>query len=60
MLLVDIAAVTSLSLAAIATRCLCCKLGFKGFGRATFVILLVPYAVVASAAAVNNLMLTFL
>ena len=58
--LVDIGAVTALSIAAIAARFLCFKFGFQGFGRAAFVVLLVPYAVVAFAAVVNNLVMTFL
>jgi len=58
--LVDMVAVIGLALVAVATRHLCLRFGFKGFGRAMFVILLVPYAVVAFAAVVNNLVLTFL
>jgi len=58
--LVDIGAVIVLSIAAITARILCFRVGFQGFGRAAFVVLLVPYAVVAFAAVVNNLVLTFL
>lgn len=58
--LVDIGAVIALSIAAITARFLCIKFGFEGFGRAAFVVLLVPYAVVAFAAVVSNLVLTFL
>ncbi len=58
--LVDMGAVIALSIAAITARFLCFKVGFGGFGRAAFVVLLLPYAVVAFAAVVNNLLLTFL
>lgn len=58
--LVDMAAVAGLSLAAITARGLCFKFGFTGFGRAAFVILLLPYAVMAIVAVINNLVLTFL
>lgn len=58
--LVDMGAVIALSIAATTARFLCFKLGFGGFGRAAFVVLLVPYAVVAVAAVVNNLVMTFL
>jgi len=60
LLMADIAAVVALLLGATATRFFCLKLGFNGFGRAVFVVLLVPYVVVAVAAAVNNTILTFL
>ena len=56
--LVDIGAIIGLSLLALAARSICFKFGFKGFGRATFVVLLVPYAVVALAAIINNIVLT--
>ena len=57
---VDIGAVGGLSLADLIARFTCAKFGFKGYGRAAFVVLLVPYAVVAAAAAVNNLVLILL
>lgn len=60
LLLVDIAAVVGLSLAALAARSLCFRFSYKGFGRAMFVILLLPYAVMAIVAIVNNVVLTFL
>ena len=60
LLLVDLVAVMGLALLAVATRRLCLRFGFKGYGRAMFVILLVPYAVMAFAAVINNLVLTFL
>ena len=58
--LVDMGAVIALSIVALTARFLYFKFGFRGFGRAAFVVLLVPYAVVAVAAVVNNLVLTFL
>lgn len=58
--LVDLAAIVVLSLAAFAARHLCLRFGFKGFARAAFVVLLLPYAVAATAAAVNNVVITLL
>ena len=58
--LMNITAVSTLSLAAVTTRFLYAKFGFKGFGRTAFVVLLVPYAVVAVAAIINNLLMLFL
>jgi len=60
LLLVDITAVLVLSLAAVAARRFCFKFGFRGHGRAAFVILLVPYVVVTFGAITNNVALTFL
>jgi hypothetical protein len=58
--LVDMGAVFALALLAVIVRALCLKFGFRGYGRATFVVLLLPYAVVAFAAVVNNIVLTLL
>jgi hypothetical protein len=58
--LVDIGAVLALALVAIAVQYLCFSVGFRGYGRATFIVLLLPYAVVAFAAIVNNIVLTLL
>jgi hypothetical protein len=58
--LADLAAVFAISLAAITLRFVLIRFGFKGFGRAAFVFLLLPYAVVAMAAVINNLVLTYL
>lgn len=58
--LADLAAVFAISLAALTLRFVLFRFGFKGFGRAAFVFLLLPYAVVAMAAIVNNLVLTYL
>jgi hypothetical protein len=57
---IDMGAVIILSLAAFTARYFLVKSGFEGYGRATFVVLLLPYAVMAAAAAINNLVLTFL
>lgn len=58
--LVDLAAVVALSLAALSARHLYSRFGFKGFARASFVALLLPYAVVALAAAVNNVVIALI
>ncbi len=60
LLLVDIAAALLLSGTAVLARHLYSRYGFAGFGRAAFVLLLVPYAVIALAAVYNNLLLRFL
>jgi hypothetical protein len=58
--LADLAAVFAIALVAITLRFIFFRFGFKGFGRAAFVFLLLPYAVVAMAAVINNLVLTYL
>jgi hypothetical protein len=58
--LINISAVIGISLVAIAARSLCFKFNFRGFGRAAFVALLLPYAVVALAAVINNIVLTII
>lgn len=58
--LIDMAAVSTLLLAAITIRFLYSKFGFNGFGRTGFVIVLVPYVVITMAAIFNNIVLTFL
>lgn len=58
--LADLAAVFAISLVAIALRFIYRKFGFRGFGRAAFVFVLIPYAVVAMVAVINNLILTYL
>ena len=58
--LADLAAVFAISLIAITLRFILFRFGFRGFGRAAFVFLLVPYAVVAMVAVINNLVLTYL
>ena len=51
-------AVGSLSLIALAARRYYLKLGLKAFARTAYVVVLVPYALVAFAAVVNNLLFT--
>lgn len=58
--LADLAAVFAISLAAITLRFIYFKRGLRGYGRAAFVFLLVPYAVVAMVAVINNLILAYL
>jgi hypothetical protein len=58
--LADLAAVFAISLVAITLRFVLFRFGFRGFGRAAFVFLLIPYAVVAMVAVINNLVLTYL
>lgn len=58
--LADLAAVAAISLVAVTMRFVFLKAGFKGFARAAFVFLLVPYAVMAMVAVINNLVLTYL
>jgi len=54
--LADVGVVLALSLMAVLARLSCLKFGFRGYGRAVFVVLLVPYAVVAVAAVINNIL----
>ena len=58
--LADMAAVCAIALVAITLRFILFRSGFRGFGRAAFVFLLVPYAVVAMVAVINNLVLAYL
>jgi len=58
--LADLAAVCAISLAAITLRFILFRFGFRGFGRAAFVFLLMPYAVMSMVAVINNLVLAYL
>jgi len=58
--LVDMAAASALLLVAVTIRLLHSRFGFNSFGRAAFVVVLVPYVVVTMAAVFNNIVLTFL
>ena len=60
LLLADLAVISILLLLAAVIRFLFSRFGFKGFGRAAFVILLVPYLVATMVAVFNNVALTFL
>jgi hypothetical protein len=57
--LADLAAVFAISLVAIALRFILLRSGFKGFGRAAFVFLLLPYAIMSLVAVINNLVLAY-
>ncbi len=58
--LFNIFIISALLLTALTIRFLHFKFGFEGFGRAAFVVMLVPYVVVTMAAIFNNVLLTFL
>jgi len=56
----DVAAVSALILLAISLRFFQFRFGFRGYGRACFVVLLIPYAVITLAVVFNNVVLVFL
>ncbi len=58
--LIDLGAVSTLVLTAILVQRFLSRFGFDGFGRMGFVLVLVPYVVIAMAAVYNNIVLTFL
>jgi len=60
LLWVDIAAVSALILLAICLRSFQFRFGFRGYGRACFVVLLLPYVVITMAVIFNNVVLVFL
>ena len=60
LLLADLTVISTLLVLATVIRLLFSRFGFKGFGRAAFVILLVPYLVATMVAVFNNVALTFL
>jgi len=57
---IDAIAVVGLMLLAINSRFLYSKFGFRDFGRAAFIFILVPYVVLTMAAIFNNVLLTFI
>lgn len=57
---VDAIAIGVLVLAAVGIKALYRKWGHPGFGRAGFVLLLVPYAVIIMGIVINNVLVTFL
>jgi hypothetical protein len=59
LLLVDFVAASLLSLAAIGVRYLYTRFGFKEYGRASFVFLLLPFIAITGFAIVNNILLLF-
>jgi hypothetical protein len=60
LLLVDFFAVPALIIIAISARFIYTTVGFRGFGRAAFVVVLTPYVIATMAAIYNNVVLTFL
>ncbi len=58
--LADLAAITAITVLAVILRFLFSRFGFRGFARAAFVFLLVPYTVMALVAVVNNMVLAYL
>ncbi len=60
LLFFDLVAASTLSIMAITIRSLHFKLGFPGYGRTAFVVLLVPYVVITMAAIFNNVVITFI
>ncbi len=57
---VDAVVICMLLLLATGAQSLYSRLGFKGFGRAAFVLLILPYAVIILAVVYNNILVTFL
>ena len=55
LLALDAVGVIVLCLLAVAVRSVYAPFGYGGYGRAAYVLLLMPYAVAASLATVNNL-----
>lgn len=60
LILVDLAAIAILLTAAVAAKKICLRLGFEGYARAMFIVLLLPYTIMAFFATTNNLILTFI
>ena len=58
--IMDAVAVGLLCVIAALARLAYVKFGFTGFARAAYVAVLVPYALTAFAAVVNNLLMTFI
>jgi len=57
--LVDITAAGTLSLVALGSRFLYGRSGFKGYGRAAFIVVLLPYVIRTLIVVVNNVVLGF-
>jgi hypothetical protein len=60
LLLTDIVCIGTLICLAIGVKYLYRKLGFNGFGRAAFVLLLIPYFLFIIGVVVNNVLVTFM
>ena len=58
--IMDAVAVGLLCLVAVTARFLYARFGFTGYARAAYVLVLVPYAIAAFAAVVNNLVMVFI
>ncbi len=58
LLALDILGVVVLCLLAVVVRSAYARFGYRGYGRAAYVLLLMPYAAAASLATVNNLVRT--
>jgi hypothetical protein len=58
--LVDVVSICSLICLAFSARALYMKSGFNGFGRAAFVLMLMPYFVVIMGVVTHNVLLSFL
>ena len=58
--LIDVLAVTVISAVAIGIRYFLERVGFEGYGRTAFVLMLIPYLIVTMAAIFNNIVITFI
>jgi len=60
LLLIDILAIMTVLAIAMSARFIYVKSGFRGFGRAAFVVMLAPYVIITTAVVFNNIVLIFL
>lgn len=60
LLAVDAAVISGLILLAIGSKFIYTKLGLKGFGRAAFAFMLVPYFIFIMGVVVNNVVVVFM
>jgi len=56
----DVLAVSIISGLALLVRYVVTKVGFAGYGRAAFVLMLTPYVIVTMAVIFNNIVITFI
>ena len=56
----DVLAVGIISALALTVRYIVTRVGFAGYGRAAFVLMLTPYVIVTMAVIFNNIVITFL
>ncbi len=59
LLLADLLAVAAILTVAWSARFAYTKMGFKGFGRAAFVVMLMPYVLITTGVIFNNMVLAF-